>query len=222
VLFLVLRSEEEEEAEVGARGPRRRKGRVFQVPELGIGDQSLPGTTEICLLDTGESLPHSTDKEGRSPPPVSGGLWTDDDIAELVRLVKKFPPGTACRWEKVANIMGRSVAEVTHMAKKVKEDGYRVVTSGGNFTATEQEPLKLGKVKTRAAVPSSEAEWSQVQQKALESALTKYPKGGNADRWDKIAKCVPGKSKVRCIVHKIGHLCNFVGQVNRADFLLGY
>lgn len=207
---------------MGARGPRRRKGRVFQVPELGTGDQSLPGTTESCLLDPGDFLPPPTDKEGRSPPPVSGGLWTDDDIAELVRLVKKFPPGTACRWEKVANLMGRSVAEVTHMAKKVKEDGYRVVTSGGNFTAGEQEPLKPGKVKTRAAVLSSEGEWSQVHQKALEAALTKYPKGGNADRWDKIAKCVPGKSKVRCMVHKIGHLCNFVGQVNRADFLLRY
>jgi DnaJ family protein C protein 1 len=89
------------------------------------------------------------------------------------------------------------------MAKKVKEDGYRVVTSGGNLTATEQEPLKPGKVKTRAAVLSPEAEWSQVQQKALEAALTKYPKGGSADRWDKIAKCVPGKSKVGCVVHKM-------------------
>lgn len=205
---------------MGTRGPRRRKGRVFQVPELGTGDQSLPGTTESCLLDPGEPLPPPTD-EGKSPP-VSGGLWTDDDIAELTRLVKKFPPGTASRWEKVANLMGRSVAEVTHMAKKVKEDGYKVVTSGGNLTATEQEPLKLGKVKTRAsAAPSSEAEWNQVQQKALEAALTKYPKGGNADRWDKIAKCVPGKSKVRCMVHKI-HLCNFVGQVDCDDFHLQY
>lgn len=193
-------SEEEEEAEVEVRGPRRRKGRVFQVPELGTGDQSLPGTTESCLLDPGESLPTSDDREGKPPPSVSGGLWTDDDIAELVRLVKKFPPGTACRWEKVANLMGRSVAEVTHMAKKVKEDGYKIVTSGGNLMATEQEPLKLGKMKTRAAVVSSEVEWSQVQQKALEAALTKYPKGGNADRWDKIAKCVPGKGKEECMV----------------------
>jgi len=83
-------SEEEEEAEVGPRGPRRRKGRVFQVPELGPGDQSLSGATESCLLDPGESLPPPTDKEGRSPPPVSGGLWTDDDIAELVRALSRY------------------------------------------------------------------------------------------------------------------------------------
>lgn len=38
--------------------------------------------------------------------------------------------------------------------------------------------------------------WSQNQQKLLELALQQYPKG-TAERWDKIAKCVPGKSKVR-------------------------
>jgi DnaJ family protein C protein 1 len=150
-------------------------------------------------LDPGESPSNSVDNESKSPPPVSGGLWTDDDITELVRLVKKFPPGTASRWEKIANSMGRSVAEVTHMAKKVKEDGYRVASS-----TVEQEPSKPAKVKTRTTVTSPEMEWSQIQQKALEAALTKYPKGANADRWEKVAKCVPGKSKVRCTVHKIG------------------
>ncbi|MGH0158553.1 UNVERIFIED_CONTAM: hypothetical protein FKN15_036013 [Acipenser sinensis] len=36
--------------------------------------------------------------------------------------------------------------------------------------------------------------WTQNQQKLLELALQQYPKG-TAERWDKIAKCVPGKSK---------------------------
>lgn len=210
LLLVELRSEEEEEAEVEVRGPRRRKGRVFQVPELGAGNPDPPGRTEGCLLDPGESPFHSDDTENKTSPPVSGGLWTDDDLAELVRLVKKFPPGTASRWEKVANFMGRSVAEVTHMAKKVKEDGYRVATSGGSVAPAEQEPSKPGKVKTRVGVLSPEAEWSQVQQKALEAALTKYPKGGSSDRWDKIAKCVPGKSKVRCMFHKTEQFCSFV------------
>jgi DnaJ family protein C protein 1 len=162
------------------------------------------------MLDPGESPFNSDDTENKTPPPLSGGLWTDDDLAELVRLVKKFPPGIESRWEKVANFMGRSVAEVTHMAKKVKEDGYRVATSGGSVTPATQEPSKPGKVKTRATVLSPEAEWSQVQQKALEAALMKYPKGGSSDRWDRIAKCVPGKSKVRFIFHKIELFFSFV------------
>lgn len=47
------------------------------------------------------------------------------------------------------------------------------------------------KERTRAA----EEAWTQSQQKLLELALQQYPKGAS-DRWDKIAKCVPSKSKV--------------------------
>lgn len=50
---------------------------------------------------------------------VSGGLWTDNDILELIKYVKKYPGGTPERWEKIASVMNRTVVEVTHMAKKV-------------------------------------------------------------------------------------------------------
>ncbi|KAE8596035.1 hypothetical protein XENTR_v10015948 [Xenopus tropicalis] len=45
---------------------------------------------------------------------------------------------------------------------------------------------------------SLEELWTQNQQKLLELALQQYPKG-TGERWDKIAKCVPGKSKEDCI-----------------------
>lgn len=38
--------------------------------------------------------------------------------------------------------------------------------------------------------------WTQSQQKLLELALQQFPRG-TAERWDRIAKVVPGKSKVR-------------------------
>lgn len=57
---------------------------------------------------------------------ISGGLWTDDDLAELVRLVKKYPGGSAERWERIAECMCRSVPEVTHMAAKLKENCYKI------------------------------------------------------------------------------------------------
>lgn len=38
--------------------------------------------------------------------------------------------------------------------------------------------------------------WTQNQQKLLEQALQQYPRG-TSERWDKIAKVVPGKTKVR-------------------------
>lgn len=54
-------------------------------------------------------------------PVLSGGLWTDDDMLELIKLVKKYPSGTSERWDKIAEAMNRTVTEVTHMAKKVSD-----------------------------------------------------------------------------------------------------
>lgn len=48
----------------------------------------------------------------RTPPastPVSGGLWTDDDLAELIQLVKKYPGGTTERWERIGDAMNRYI-----------------------------------------------------------------------------------------------------------------
>ncbi|XP_042801009.1 dnaJ homolog subfamily C member 1 [Panthera leo] len=58
--------------------------------------------------------------------------------------------------------------------------------------SSDEESQK--KERTRAA----EEPWTQSQQKLLELALQQYPKG-SSDRWDKIAKCVPSKSKEDCI-----------------------
>lgn len=44
---------------------------------------------------------------------------------------------------------------------------------------------------------SSPATWTQNQQKLLELALQQFPRG-TAERWDRIAKVVPGKTKVSC------------------------
>lgn len=66
--------------------------------------------------------------------------------------------------------------------------------------AAEEKPKKI---KTRAEVNTVNdgSDWSQEQQRALEAALTKYPKGASIDRWEKIANCVEGKTKV-CIKNK--------------------
>ncbi|XP_050345406.1 uncharacterized protein F54F2.9 [Nymphalis io] len=131
-----------------------------------------------------------------APPVISGGLWTDDDLVELVRLVKKYPPGAAERWERIAEAMSRSVPEVTHMAAKLKENCYKLP---GQDQAEETPPEPPKKVKTRKAEETSGGNWSQTQQRALEAALAKSPKGAPGDRWQKIANAVPGKTKEECM-----------------------
>ena len=41
--------------------------------------------------------------------------------------------------------------------------------------------------------------WNQTQQKALEAALQQFPKG-TAERWDRIASKVSGKTKEECMI----------------------
>lgn len=49
--------------------------------------------------------------------------------------------------------------------------------------------------KEKSSATATEDVWTQNQQKLLELALQQYPRG-TTERWDRIAKVVPGKSKV--------------------------
>ncbi|XP_072910744.1 dnaJ homolog subfamily C member 1 isoform X1 [Hemitrygon akajei] len=62
----------------------------------------------------------------------------------------------------------------------------------------ESDEEKKRKGRARASEEATEM-WNQNQQKLLELALQQYPKG-TSERWDKIAKCVPGKTKEECII----------------------
>lgn len=64
-----------------------------------------------------------------------------------------------------------------------------------DFDAAEQNASSDEEGHRRERSRSSEQPWTQSQQKLLELALQQYPKG-SSDRWDRIAKCVPSKSKV--------------------------
>ena len=56
---------------------------------------------------------------------------------------------------------------------------------------------------------STSSSWSRHQQKQLEWALVQYPKFAK-DRWDNIAKAVPGKNKVMCVYTSLVKYCIIV------------
>ncbi|KAJ8925694.1 hypothetical protein NQ315_009541 [Exocentrus adspersus] len=160
-----------------------RKRNKFVVPEG--PNFEIPSTN--TNTETGTS--------STSPPPMSGGLWTDDDLAELIRLVKKYPQGSSRRWESIAEALGRSVPEVTYMSNKMKENGYKMPSE------QEEEVQVKVKQKTKKEVDTSDEvkNWNQIHQRALEDALARFPKGCT-DRWDRIAEHVPDKSKEECML----------------------
>ncbi|XP_004380597.1 dnaJ homolog subfamily C member 1 isoform X2 [Trichechus manatus latirostris] len=67
-----------------------------------------------------------------------------------------------------------------------------------DFEILEQNESSDEESQKKERTRATEEPWTQNQQKLLELALQQYPKG-SSDRWDKIAKCVPSKSKEDCI-----------------------
>lgn len=47
--------------------------------------------------------------------------WTEDDINELIRTIKRFPPGTANRWKVIADTIGRNQKDVISKAKDLQD-----------------------------------------------------------------------------------------------------
>lgn len=164
---------------------------------------------------------------------MSGGFWTDEDLTELIRLVKKYPGGAGSRWNTIAESMNRSVQEVTFMAAKMKENGYRIPGQSDsvaeNLVQESQQAQRKEKVKKSATGATTvlaaggeksmlipETNWTQEQQRALEAAIVKYRKTAGGDRWQKIANSVPEKTKEECLV-RYKYLCELVKTQKRAE-----
>ncbi|XP_041486771.1 dnaJ homolog subfamily C member 1 isoform X1 [Microtus oregoni] len=88
---------------------------------------------------------------------------------------------------KMAEVVTRVEPEEKMRGKRQKD-----------FDISEQNESSDEENQRRERTRAAEETWTQSQQKLLELALQQYPKGAS-DRWDKIAKCVPSKSKEDCI-----------------------
>ncbi|KAK1172069.1 hypothetical protein AOXY_G4551 [Acipenser oxyrinchus oxyrinchus] len=83
--------------------------------------------------------------------------------------------------------------EITVMIKDDSEEKQKGRRQRDFDSKALDDDSSEGKKGKDGGEPAEEV-WTQNQQKLLELALQQYPKG-TAERWDKIAKCVPGKSK---------------------------
>lgn len=166
----------------------RRRKMAYKIPEINDHIHSNNDTREKPNI------------EKKDAPIVTGGLWTDEDIYELSQLVNKFPTGVSDRWQKIAKAMQRSVPEVSFMANKLKQDLNKIPNPNEKIDLVFTEESK--KLKTRGTEnhESNSCSWSQIQQKALENALIKFPKQSTENRWEKISNLVPNKTKVIIII----------------------
>ncbi|XP_078483829.1 dnaJ homolog subfamily C member 1 [Ciona intestinalis] len=148
------------------------------------------------------------------------GEWSDDDQSQLVKLMARYPGGTEERWIKISGEMGRPVHEVTTRARMARNAGPTKqptvtfkskiqipddditmrIDEYNQITTTESTNRKQPDMHERTQEVPVEGNhpWSQSQQQLLEKSLIQFPKT-STERWDKISKCVPGKTKEECI-----------------------
>lgn len=147
----------------------------------------------------------------------SSSSWSPDDVQLLVKAVNLFPAGTANRWEVVAAFLNQHGATSDRTAKEVLAKAKSLqkldpqLKEEANRKAYEQHQKSLG-AKAEVAfkdesTPSQRfdgdgaggaAVWQAEEQRLLEQALKTYP-ASTPDRWDRIAECVPTRSKKECM-----------------------
>ncbi|XP_059489975.1 dnaJ homolog subfamily C member 2 [Neocloeon triangulifer] len=144
--------------------------------------------------------------------------WTPDDLALLIKAVNLFPAGTNQRWDVVAQFINqhsssgqeRTAKDVLSKTKGLQSSDYSSIKDAANKKAYQDFERSQ---KTVPSVVSDEqasqrfdsvseqqgmgAPWTAEEQKLLEQALRTY-NSATPDRWDKIAECVPSRSKKDC------------------------
>ncbi|KAK2896184.1 dnaJ homolog subfamily C member 1 [Channa argus] len=165
-----------------------------------------PGRWEKIAHELGRSVSDVTTKVKQVKDNVShtSGLVKLSDLKAPPLLVRSLP---------VSDSVGRACEEED-------EEEEQVVPSVLRRNRKSQAAAEGGEVKVRnrrqrdfdpMLVEEEEMEpqenrdkanpisWTQNQQKLLELALQQFPRG-TAERWDRIAKVVPGKTKEDCVI----------------------
>ena len=147
--------------------------------------------------------------------------WSSEELAHLIKAVNLFPAGTSNRWEVVASFINqhskessRSAKETLAKAKEMQQGDYHKSSLKDEVNKKAYENLEKQK-KREVKVDDSEAStrtetaaeaqglnvspWSNEEQKLLEQALKTYPASLGAERWERIAECIPDRSKKDCM-----------------------
>lgn len=161
--------------------------------------------------------------------------WPPDHVQMLIKAVNMFPAGTSQRWEVVANFLNhhcpngtpdtkiiRTAKEVLAKAKELKDSDFsksqlkevanqkaydnfekekKTVVAQIDATVTE----RFDTVAEQQGLPKP---WTTEEQQLLEQALKTYG-SSTPDRWDRIAECIPSRTKKECM-KRYKELCEMV------------
>lgn len=88
-----------------------------------------------------------------------------------------------------------TVRRRTHPAPKTADRTLMIGAVQASHNNHVESSAPSGPLGRSGAAGNDPQFWTQAQQRLLEAALNKFPKG-SADRWDRVAELIPGKTKV--------------------------
>ncbi|KAK7070136.1 DnaJ (Hsp40), subfamily C, member 2, partial [Halocaridina rubra] len=143
--------------------------------------------------------------------------WNQEDLQLLIKAVNLFPAGTTKRWEVVAEYINqhtsttisRVAKEVLAKAKELQHSDHHM-REAANKNAYQSMEKSQGKPCISDSAASQRFDtpqemlgmntqaWGAEEQRLLEQALKTFPVS-TADRWERIAECVPNRTKKDCM-----------------------
>ncbi|XP_064613964.1 dnaJ homolog subfamily C member 1-like [Liolophura sinensis] len=131
-----LEKEEEEAEEITevVKKPKRRK--KVELPEYSPELYEQSNVVSYSPLDD--------TKQEDEKQIIKTGEWTDEELGLLAKAVAKFPGGTSQRWEKVAEMVGRTPSEVISKSKSLKGSYLLTVSpQAQGLTGISDKPVKF-------------------------------------------------------------------------------
>lgn len=174
----------------------RKKSPVIRIADIVPEMAPNRNTPVVSYLNTDSTTIDTTDSK------ISTGPWSDEEKQLLCKTIVRFPPGTPRRWEKIADAVGRDVSQVIDMAKQIQHTVGSTKNTFQNSLPIHTSTITIDQniITERMQSETSTSDWSQTDQHLLECALKTIPKDTpGVDRWEQIARCIPGKSRDECL-----------------------
>jgi len=160
-------------------------------------------------------LSHASSSRNHGPaqqaPDEAGFHWSDAAVRAFEQALLDTPKGTPGRWETIASAVGCSAAEAAAREKDTRAAGNRAAARADSALRhrvakvqqqEHEQEAELAATVLEAdaseAAKKNKAEWTQMEQRALEQGLKEHTKD-DPKRWEKIAGGVGTKTKKECV-----------------------
>ncbi|XP_065912315.1 dnaJ homolog subfamily C member 2-like isoform X2 [Dysidea avara] len=170
---------------------------------------------EVAVMKEEKSATVTSEVKAEAPPKpkeqTKSTPWNQEQLQLLVKGVNLYPPGTADRWNTIADYINshvqsdhKTAAMVVTMVKKLQKLGplpakdlvEKLMAEDGHSAVVKNDKVTVQT--TRPSASATPLPWSAEEQKQLEKALRTFPQS-EEHRWDKIASMIPSRSRQECV-----------------------